>query len=332
MKRIQYLLLLLTLVSCNKRYSTIEINKTSCETISPTDTVHVDSMIPMNLFLYKQYIVTTAPQSNFAKTPYELYDKDNLRFIARAGAFGHSGNEVIDVNPYFIDRNENSFHQCVYGNYLTECTFREGKLNIIEKKLLGTHPINLLCKIDDSTFVMDGIDGKQELVLYHAGNKEYTKLCNYPTDIFPITDKSCMLDYYNKSIAYVPVSDKLMCFYVNIPLVREINLKDGKDTAYVLKGSMNPKALFNAYMEEAHPIVYTMAKHIDENVYALYHGTNTDTSHSEIHVWNAQGKLIKRWRLEQHLKCFEIDGKRNILYGIYSDEKSDILFKAKITN
>lgn len=134
MKRIQYLLLLLILVSCNKQYSTIEINKTSCETISPTDTVHVDSMIPMNLFLYKQYIVTTAPQSNFAKTPYELYDKDNLRFIARAGAFGHSGNEVIDVNPYFIDRNENSFYQCVYGNYLTECTFREGKLNIIEKK------------------------------------------------------------------------------------------------------------------------------------------------------------------------------------------------------
>lgn len=331
MKRHRFIILSIAIVlfSCQERKSIVDLSTISTDNINIQNTVNIDSMFAVNIFLYGDYVVAMAPQSNFSKAPYRLYDRHNLQFIGQAGGFGNSGNEFINVNPYFISYTSDGFYQSINGTHIAKCSLSNGKLNIMERTLLCGRPTGLLCKTGNESYIIDGIDGDKELEKYDAKNNNYSDLCSYPTDIFPIKDKEEYLNFYGKHIAYASGSDNLFCFYVNIPLVKTISVSDGKEHFYIIGKNIVPAEVSKQYLDESEIYYYTLAKAKKNGVYALYCGNDTNNSSSEIHMWDASGTIVKRWYFNHRLRCFDIDEDRGIMYGIYTEDSKDLLFSAK---
>jgi hypothetical protein len=283
-------------------------------------------MAAVDVHLYKDYVLCVAPQSHFGSCPYALFRRESLEYVGMVGAFGHSSQEFMDVNPYYLGNTGDSFIQCTDGNIRTEIKIENDVYSILSKESFCTRALNIVCPIDDNILVTDDTTGESELELYNRIGKTFTPLLDYPNDIAPLQDKDDLMDYYAKTVSYNEETNDLYCFYVNIPVVRIVNIVSKKETDISLDAHFIPEENEQAYREDENKIRYTSSRYINGKIYALYQAGEV----SEIHVWNQKGRPAIRLSIGRHIKCFDITEDEAYIYSISEDSDGDKILKFKL--
>lgn len=313
------------MVSCKKTQK-LNINDIPEQTVHIKKESTIDSCNGINIFLFNKNIVVVVPQSSFGKYPYFLYEMDNLCFTGSAGQFGHSSQEFVDVNPYYIIKNDTSFAQCTDGYFESEYTITEGQLKLLRRNKISSFNMNGLCKIGDDSYVFRNEDPHYEFVYYSSKSKDYSKFSKYPTNMFPAHDQDDYFSFYEKVTSFNTADSVLYSFYTNIPLVRLFN-KEGKElSTYIMETNGMEAEYYKNFIEDKNKIYYCLAKSYGQYTFALYHGTKFLTPYSEIHVWDNTGNMIKRIILQKWVKCFDVDFESKKLYGIYIDDDEHLFF------
>lgn len=318
--------------SCQRAVKSVSLKDIARRELCPVDSCDVDSSVVINLYLYKSYLLGVAPQKQFAKQPYVLFKKDSLKHVRMLGSFGHSFQEFMDVNPYFCEMTDSSIIQCTDGNIRTEIELDSSSYRIISKAPLCLRPLNLICQIDDSLIVTNGETDECELVAYDKKSRTFSSLLDYSNDIVPFQDRDALFDYFTKTISYNESTKDLYCFYLNIPLVRIVNMASKEGFSVLLDPKFNPQDNEREYQDDNNRIWCTASKFVNGKIYALYHQQEGDIMTSEIHVWNANRQIEKRLHAKRNIKCFDVDENGGFLYSICIGSDCDKVVKFKITD
>lgn len=322
-----WILALLYIVSCKGSYKEVNLNEVAEQKLVVNKSVMVDSCSGINLFLFNKNVIVVAPQSTFGKYPYYLYDMDSLYYVGSAGRFGRSSQEFVDVNPYYIVKNDTSFTQCTDGYFESLYTIMGGQLHLLSRNKISSFNMNGLCKADDGSYYFWNEDPNDEFVCFSSKTKDYTKFGKYPSKDFPVANQDDYLSFYEKATSVNNENGLFYSFYTNIPVVRIFG-KDGDEiSSMLIDGYGKGEHYYNDFVNDRNKTFYCMARSYGRYTYALYHGAVFPTPYSEIHVWDDAGIMVNRIVLNKWIKCFDIDVESKRIYGIYFD-KDEYLFSA----
>lgn len=322
-----WILAILFIVSCKGSYKELNLNEVPEQTIFIKKSVAIDSCSGVNLFLYNKNVIVVAPQNSFGKYPYYLYDMDSLYYVGAVGRFGHSSQEFVDVNPYYIIKSDTSFVQCTDGYFESVYTIKGGQLDLLHRKKISSLNMNGLCKVDDNSYIFWNEDLNDEFVYFSSKNKDYSKFGKYPSKEFPIKNQDDYLSFYEKATSVNNEKGLFFSFYTNIPIVRIFNKEREEISSIIIDNCSKGEQYYDDFVNDRNKTFYCMARYFGQYTYALYHGTIFPTPYSEIHVWDDSGNIINRIVLNKWIKCFDIDIESKRIYGIYVDEE-DYLFSA----
>jgi hypothetical protein len=98
----------LTLQACRPSTQEVDVQNVSVRKLLLVDSCNIDSMAAVDVHLYKDYVLCVAPQSHFGSCPYALFRRESLEYVGMVGAFGHSSQEFMDVNPYYLGKTGDS--------------------------------------------------------------------------------------------------------------------------------------------------------------------------------------------------------------------------------
>ena len=322
-----WVLAILYIVSCKGSYKELNINEVPKQTILVEKSVEIDSCSGINLFLYNKNVIVVAPQKSFGKYPYYLYDMDSLHYIGAVGRFGHSSQEFVDVNPYYIVKSDTSFAQCTDGYFESVYTITGGQLALLHRKKISSFNMNGLCRADDNSYIFWNEDPNDEFVCFSSKTKDYSKFGKYPSKEFPSKSQDDYLSFYEKATSVNLENGLFYSFYTNIPVVRIFDKDREEVSSFMIENCSRGEQYYNDFVNDRNKTFYCMAKSYGQYTYALYHGTTFLTPYSEIHVWDNTGNMINRIVLNKWIKCFDIDVESKRIYGIIID-KEEYLFSA----
>ena len=153
--------------------------------------------------------------------------------------------------------------------------------------------------------------------------------------IFQATDnpnsKVLPENYYSTFSCVSPDKTRIaeaMCW---LPQINIVNLKKGKINGYLLKGS-DDYSIFSSDM--MHAITYYNGIQANDNyIYALWYGKVFSEEEykgmDEIHVFNWEGRMLRRIKLSNIVHSIYLDVKTNSLYGYNTDEECIYKFKLR---
>jgi hypothetical protein len=331
MKSCFVLFILLLMIGCDPSSETEsiilkmpEINKLNGITVK----------LPVNMLNPKAMCVTDDKLIIFDEVKsdlFKVFKLPDLYYLYSWGNVGRGPNEFLTIDENYFRAFSNQLELMDYGilKRLRIYDDRMEKIDAISLPRLR-NPLNRLQKLSDTLYMADNIiDGNQEHILINIVKNEIIKeFGKYPDDNLNIKSNLGRYQIYSKFVISNPKGNKFAVFYESFPRVRIYNSIGELQKSVVIKEDMIRKYSVDNRDQN---VIYFSFPYAENFIYVIrVNKTNNQIEESldnykpEIMIWDWNGNLITRYKLDKIISRFAVSEKHKRLYGTFVMNENEI--------
>lgn len=327
MRKIIYLLFVLSAISCSNRENNAESYLKLTDTISLESILLEEELIyPSRIICLDDYLVIYNRKGDKVFTIFKL-PLDGKSFSAGFRGNGPGEFNQIDEKSFRVDGN--ILELAEYDGTIKRVKVVQDNLDVTEEKISNKAILyNGLLRLKDYYIKLNetGYDG--EYVLYSLSSGESRIVSNIPN--WCDVDGPNALFAYAKYLVPHPSGEKFASFYLNLRKFRI--LKQDGTTEYDVDVSFPFEMPEYEQMNRSRFLAYASYPHSTNNsIVALCKNLrNGETaSYTELQVWDWNGKLKCRLILDRYITFFTLD-KDGILYACTTNEP-EVIYRANLS-
>lgn len=264
---------------------------------------------------------------------FKVFNIPELAYEFSWGSRGKGPEEFLVINNNYI-RSFRTELELLDNGILKRLAIMNDRLKIksIKRLPIMENPINGLQRINDSIYFADNFfsDGSNEHLIINVNTgKILNKFGNYPNGNLKIKDNHERYQIYHKSSISDPASDKFVVFYTYFGKIKIYN-----NTGELIKSIiLDDKEIEMVSLEKREQNkTYFALPYATKNYFSILRINKTDEEivkdinnyKPELLIWDWNGNLINRYKLDKPLTRYAISEKYQKLYGTFIMKDDEI--------
>lgn len=293
------------------------------------------------LLLYKDYIVNVNFRNK--ESILQFWDLKSNNYVGSAGTLGRGPDDFLFFNHLCCHFHNNKFHlfeQHCYSDFdvaFTDSSVTLKRLNKASSEFVS--PPNAFLSFGNNINVLNnGNDNFCEFYLATPNENEHKEWLKYPNlpDVKGIPSFNLSTAFHSHVV--IGPDSLFAALYAFYPMLSIQSIQNQERKFFVLDDWTGQ---YVSYLEDedklqTNKMCYHEACSNNQTICGLYFGLNSsdipnadmNTFRPEIHVWNWEGKLIKRLRVNKFVNHITMDEK-NVLY-LYSPLEENIIYTIQL--
>lgn len=309
----------------------VDISKTKLSELTPDSTYVLETLLPSvpELHWFGNWIVVinSFPESDLA--PLTFINSETMKVEFTIGAFGRGPGEFISIDPYYFEKTDTSF--AILTNAFHETVFVSDPINnfnLFKSTPITFEPLNSLIKVSDTIFTFRNDDRDScNFVVFNTSKQRRVNRFREQPDIGK--DNLSFSDGRRFYSSWVIINDEktsIADFYVYNPVIHFY------DQSYNLRKAIWTETAAGCTFEEDIR-AGTCTQYFDSPkkaagvIWVKYINKSRKETHppTELHVWDWDGKLIKRYDLNKNKFNYIVSDDGNSLYVLSRSSENDII-------
>jgi hypothetical protein len=262
----------------------------------------------------------------------KAFSLPEIEFAFSYGNVGRGPNEFLKIDNNYFMAYSNQIELLDFG-VLKRLKIIDDRMETFEAISLPRlkNPINRIQKLNDTIYVADNaMDENQEHILIDIGKNEIIKeFGDYPNDNLNVKDNIEKYQIYAKFVVSNVKQNKFAVFYQSFPILRIYNkfgelqkniyIKDDNSIEYFAE-NRDQNLIYFSFPYAAENFIYVMR--VNKTEVQIMEDLNN--LKPEILVWNWDGNLVARYRLDKIISRFAVSEKYKTLYGTFMMKGNEI--------
>ncbi|HCC53052.1 MAG TPA: hypothetical protein DEQ30_14225 [Porphyromonadaceae bacterium] len=305
-----------------------------------TESTVVDSAIVerMGLFFSMHYFQDELILVNLLKNggipALNFYHAGDLSYHTEFLHYGRGPNEVIDVNPYYFDRQEDSFILNTNDYFLSDFRYDDGVVTKGQDTFIANTTINNLFITSSGHYICTPErrgEGKEFQIgeVGHSGDIRY--FSDYPkTRIRYGNDPSDLATVCQATCVGSNTADRYMVLYTFLPLIRLFDLNgEEKSSIGIADYKQHAQSVDDIYNEDCtyffdQPVV------AGNHVFVLFLADDAPTG-CQLLKFTWDGQLESRYSLPGGIRAYTVSDDQRYCYVLTMDsDDNDLLLKYRL--